>query len=62
MKAKYSLPKETFILFMDKLFDSYTSSCKNGQKSNPLKGALTVDSEHENFWNESIKLLRRRQI
>lgn len=45
------------ILILDKLFDSLNSCRKNGPPGKPLKAAVTVNSDHFNFWYEAISIL-----
>lgn len=46
------------ILFLDNLFDSLNGKSKAAPSSKPLKGAVNRTSEHENFWNEALAILK----
>ncbi|XP_023312722.1 uncharacterized protein LOC111692830, partial [Anoplophora glabripennis] len=62
IKDNYNLPKEAtdtadLILFLDKLFDSLNISKKSKPQAEPLKWAVTKNSIHEEFWQNSLKIL-----
>ncbi|KAJ8976852.1 hypothetical protein NQ317_012976 [Molorchus minor] len=44
------------ILFLDKLFDSLNAINRIAPSSKPLKGAVTENSPHEEFWRSAITI------
>ncbi|KAB0804407.1 hypothetical protein PPYR_01377 [Photinus pyralis] len=66
-RTPHNLPLEatqtgTFILFMDKLFDSLNGNNKIAPLSKPLKGGLTMTSDHEQFWRDAIRVLENAKF
>ncbi|XP_045473667.1 uncharacterized protein LOC123680055 [Harmonia axyridis] len=61
IEHKLSLPSEAadtaeLILFLDKLFDSLNVSKIRNTQGKFLKEPVTRNSEHENFWQNAIKI------
>ncbi|CAH1225142.1 unnamed protein product [Diabrotica balteata] len=50
------------ILFLDELFDSLNSSQKTAPISKPLKGGVTLTSNHEQFWKNSLTSLNKMKF
>jgi hypothetical protein len=51
-----------FILFIDKLFDSLNGNSKIAPSHKPMKGAVTRTSGHEEFWQESIGIIKKMKF
>jgi hypothetical protein len=51
-----------FILFIDKLFDSLNGNSKIAPSHKPMKGAVTKTSGHEQFWQESIGIIKKMKF
>ncbi|XP_050497722.1 uncharacterized protein LOC126878870 isoform X1 [Diabrotica virgifera virgifera] len=66
-KAEVNLCSEVadtgrLILFLDKLFDSLNSNQKTAPVSKPLKGGVTLTSNHDQFWKQSLTLLNKMKF
>lgn len=48
----------SLILFLDKLFDSLNCNNKLAPSSKPLKGGVSINSEHAAFWISALQILR----
>ncbi|KAH1021784.1 hypothetical protein HUJ04_011269 [Dendroctonus ponderosae] len=47
------------ILFLDQLFDSLNVLKSNKSQAKPLKHRVTIHSEHEVFWHNSLTILKK---
>ncbi|XP_050497702.1 uncharacterized protein LOC126878851 isoform X1 [Diabrotica virgifera virgifera] len=66
-KAEVNLCSEVadtgrLILFLDELFDSLNSNQKTAPVSKPLKGGVTLTSNHDQFWKRSLTLLNKMKF
>ncbi|KAJ8910405.1 hypothetical protein NQ315_011369 [Exocentrus adspersus] len=63
IQDEYKLKKSAsdtadLILFLDQLFDSLNSNSKIAPSSKPLKGGISKNSGHKQFWYDSLKIIR----
>ncbi|XP_050515515.1 uncharacterized protein LOC126890548 [Diabrotica virgifera virgifera] len=66
-KAEVNLCSEVadtgrIILFLDELFDSLNSNQKTAPVSKPLKGGVTLTSNHDQFWKRSLTVLNKMKF
>lgn len=45
------------ILFLDQLFDSLNGQSKTAPPTKPLKASVTKNSNHQQFWNNSLEII-----